>query len=728
MTPRQVEGRRSPLRRGTAWVLAGVLAAASACTGNDDADDASDTLTVTALSTRPETVSGGDVLIQIAGDDGVTDDLTVTVDGRDVSDAFTGDEGGDDDGDSAIGLIDGLPEGESVIEAETSGGETGSLTVINHPVAGPIFSGPHLEPFACTTVDNGLGEPLDDDCAAATVVRWTYVNAAGETAPLPDPAQLPADVATTEIDGATVPLVIRTESGTIDRGVYWLHVLDPDPTADTWDRSAWNGNLVYRFGGGCGTTFSQGAVLGDSASAAGAFLDVDLLRQGYAQATNTLNTFQVQCNDVLSAEAALMTKERFAEAYGVPTHTVGEGGSGGAIQQLLIAQNYPGIIDAVVAGVPFPDALSIAPGVTDCGLLEHFYASPAGAVFTDEQRAAVNGHLVSETCGSWARSFLATVDPTTGCALPPEQVYDPETNPDGARCTLQDSIVNLLGTDPDTGFARRPIDNTGVQYGLEALEADVITVDQFLDLNEMIGGYSLDGVPVPERMAAEADEVSQLFRTGRINTGGGGLDQVPVLLLNTYTDPLGDIHDRFRLFTILERLRQDDGSRPNTVMWTLPGGEDLIESLIGAAGRETRAEMVGVAVEWLEGIDSPVDERSPDDVATARPPEVTDVCVTPDGERHTGGDELYEDGTPCATAYPVRGDARIAAGGPLEGLAGKCALTDVDPASYGVGLTSAQESRLQAVFPNGVCDYDEPGVGITELDGTWLDYSDGPPS
>jgi hypothetical protein len=693
-----------------------------ACSGDDAGGDAAPALTVRALSTRPDTVSGGNVLVQV---EDVHGDLTVSAGGRDVSDAFTV------DGDVAVGLVEGLAEGESVVEAESSDGAAGSLAVVNHPVTGPIFSGPHLEPYACTTVENGLGEPLDEDCSAATVVRWSYVTTAGAVAPLADPAQLPADVATTEIDGATVPLVVRTESGTIDRGVYWLHVLDPDPTAGTWDRSAWNGTLVYRFGGGCGTTYSQGSVIGDTGTAAGPFLDLELLRQGYAQATNTLNTFQVQCNDVLSAEAALMTRERFAEGFGVPTHTVGEGGSGGAIQQLLIAQNYPGIIDAVVAALPFPDALSIAPGVVDCGLLQRFYRTPAGAAFTEAQRAAVNGHLVSATCGAWETSFLGGINPTDGCSLPPEQVYDPVANPDGARCTLQDSAVNLVGVDPDTGFARRPIDNVGVQYGLAALQDGVISVDQFLDLNEAIGGYDIDGVPVPERMVADPDDLELLFRTGRITTGGG-LTQVPVFLLNLYTDPLGDIHDRFRAFTIIDRLRPEDGERPpNVVLWTVPGGDDLVQSLLGAAGQDTRVQLVELAVGWLEGLDDldvPVDERTPDDLAEARPADAVDVCITPDGERLTGGDELYDDGTPCTTAYPVRGDSRIAGGGPLDGLAGKCALADVDPESYGVALTEEQEARLRAVFRDGVCDDDEPPVGVAELQGTWLDFSEGPPS
>ena len=39
-----------------------------------------------------------------------------------------------------------------------------------------------------------------------------------------------------------------------------------------------------------------------------------------------------------------MTKERFIEGYGVPRYTVGVGGSGGAIQQYVYAQNHPGVI------------------------------------------------------------------------------------------------------------------------------------------------------------------------------------------------------------------------------------------------------------------------------------------------------------------------------------------------------------------------------------------------
>jgi hypothetical protein len=84
--------------------------------------------------------------------------------------------------------------------------------------------------------------------------------------------------------------------------VYWISVLDPHPQAERVDRAGWNGRLVYRYGGGCGQSFGQGETLGTST------LSDPLLSTGYAVATATFNTFQVQCNDVLSAETTMMVK------------------------------------------------------------------------------------------------------------------------------------------------------------------------------------------------------------------------------------------------------------------------------------------------------------------------------------------------------------------------------------------------------------------------------------
>jgi hypothetical protein len=174
-------------------------------------------------------------------------------------------------------------------------------------------------------------------------------------------------------------------------------------------------------------------------------VDPSLLQKGYAVVTSTLNTYQSVCNEVLSAEVALMTKEHFIERYGVPAFTIGEGGSGGAIQQIQIAQNYPGILDAIAPAVPFPDAISTAQTVTDCGLLLRYFATPSGAQLDPEQQRAIAGHRTLDTCQLWARTFLPNIDPTMGCdpAIPPAQIYNAGTNRTGVRCTLQDSAINL---------------------------------------------------------------------------------------------------------------------------------------------------------------------------------------------------------------------------------------------------------------------------------------------
>ena len=77
--------------------------------------------------------------------------------------------------------------------------------------------------------------------------------------------------------------------------------------------------------------------------------------------------------------------------------------------------------------------------------------------------------------------------------LPAAERYNPLTNPAGARCDVYDHAVNVFGRDPVTHFALRPLDNVGIQYGLAALKRGTLTVDQFLDLNEKVGGYDFDG-------------------------------------------------------------------------------------------------------------------------------------------------------------------------------------------------------------------------------------------
>ena len=60
---------------------------------------------------------------------------------------------------------------------------------------------------------------------------------------------------------------------------------------------------------------------------------------------------------------------------------------------------------------------------------------------------------------------------------------------------------------------------------------------------------------------------------------------------------------------------------------------------------------------------------------------------------------------------PESSPRQVAGGARTEDLL-KCQLKPLDPAEYAPATVSAgQLARLQAVFPQGVCDWSKPGVG-----------------
>ncbi|HEY6532893.1 MAG TPA: DUF6351 family protein, partial [Acidimicrobiales bacterium] len=395
---------------------------------------------------------------------------------------------------------------------------------------------------------------------------------------------------------------------------------------------------------------------------------------------------------------------------------------------------------------------SIAAGASDCGLLERWFGrdggsagiiprgEPSGADLTDDQQQAITGFGSLLTCPFWTRTYLETLDPSEGCdrALL-SQVWDLAVRPRGVRCTFQDSNVNLLGTDPETGFADRPLDNVGVQYGLEALQDGVISVEQFLELNEHIGGFDINGAWQPERTRAGDDALARAYQSGMVTAGtataeagalgtpgSGGLAEVPVIVQNAYTDTLGDIHDRQRAFAIRDRLRSPDGAAdPNLAIWTVPAGAGIaaLANLITGGSVEAGLPLVQVLDEWLtRAEEDAASGRSSgawaERLAAARPVGADDRCLLPSGETVTG-EGVYDAGSPCSDAYPIHSDPRRVAGALLVDDTLACTLTEIDPDAYRVGFSDDQLERVRSIFPDGVCDWDVPGREQQAPLGTW---------
>jgi len=676
------------------------LGALLAFTGGQATAPAAGRLEIRVLSSpRADLVSGGDALVEVTG--AATEPVALDVNGAPGGGGLRYDARRR----SMVGLVTGLKQGANLLTAR-SGRRSARLRIVNHSKDGPILSGPHMLPYECRTVESGMGPATDDKCNAPTRIEWFYRSTANAFKPLPA-GPLPADVARTAVGGVSIPYVVRVESGTLNRTIYRIATLD-DPAHNDAGRpgAGWNERLAVSFGGGGGAKYNQGVM------PVQAVLNDLFLSRGFAHIVASELVNDLHGNAVLQGEALMMIKEHFIERFGVPRWTVGSGGSGGAIQQYVITQIYPGLLDGIQPESAFPDS---SPMIADCGLLEGYWQKADAKVWTEAKRAAVTG-FAPATCKMWNATFVPVVRAAhkPGCALKDQSlVYDARSNPRGARCSIVDWRVNQLGRDPVTGFAYRYDDNVGLQYGLKALNDGVIGVDEFLDLNERIGGLDLDGNPQVERTRAQLQGVRRTYEAGFINTGGGGLATVPILSFRGYADPAGDIHDRFRDIVVSERLRKANGNRDNAVFWVASADRKKLEIV--------RAQALDTMTRWLDAIAAAPGSLTRAKVIRLKPADAVDAYFDAQGVKHpepltlTGPSE-------ASRLYPFYSDPRVVAGGPLSVDVLKCQLKPVSPPDYKVSFASSQWARLKRVFPDGVCDFMREGVGQVLIKGTYRRY------
>ena len=707
------------MKRLAAWAFA-VIAVGTGTATAPPVDGAE----VQTLSNRPDKVSGGDVLIRVALPPGASiSDVQVELNGNSVRDQLAVEPGGQ----ALIGLVTGLSDGDNRIEARAKNASTDKITVVNHPITGPVFAGPHEQPFFCQThlfrpYPNAAfltSGPIQDPCSVPTRVDYVYRSTTGAFTAFDPSAPRPANLATT-MTGA--PYIVRIETGTINRAIYQIAILDdpavPGPDLVTRTDTGWNGRLAYTFGGGCQAGWHK-----QGASTGGVLNDM-MLTRGFAVASASLNVFGNNCNDLLAAETMMMVKERFIEAFGPPRYTLGWGCSGGSYQVHQIGDNYPGLLDGIVPQCSFPDVnFGTIHTISDARLLSN-YGANAGVPFTQEELRAVSGfgvfgHIPALTANA------ARIDPVPGefDAIVDSTVrYHPTSNPGGARATTYDHAVNAFGRDRDTGFARRPLDNVGIQYGLGALNAGQITKAQFFDLNEKIGGYDADANFVAARTVADPDATRAAYETGRLLNGGGGLAEMPILdfdLIYSDLTPNGDIHMKFQHFTTRARLLKANGHTDNHVMWS--GGD-------GARSAFVSAQAFTQMAAWLDNVasDTSSDPRAVK-VVKNKPATLTDGCWTGGATPAFRAEPQFLGGPGtsfCNDRYPGFSSPRMVAGGPLTNDVIQCRLRQVRTEDYQVTFTKDELARLRRIFPQGVCDWSRAGVGQRELLDTWITFTD----
>ncbi len=413
------------------------------------------------------------------------------------------------------------------------------------------------------------------------------------------------------MDGKTVPMIVRWERGVINRFMYSIMMLSPASQTATPDFSAWNKRLLFSFSGGVAIGHYQGS------PSVNDMRYLNGLQMGYAVIYSTGTRTNTHYNLQLGGETAIMVKDRFVSAYAEPEYTVAVGGSGGAIQQYVYGQNHPGLIDAGVPQYSYPDMVTQTIHVGDCELLERWLDSKVLADPLSVWRTWVNRTLIEGLNSSAVipNPYAAVMPymPTPGStecingwrglsplALNPHFGTAPGYNPavhGPVEWTHWGDLVNIYGTD-ETGFARSPWDNVGVQYGLAAVKSGAITPNQFLDLNANVGAWkrsadmvqegcpyiaalcatqlpdvwsarnmqlSPDGgaTPAPRRLG-DPKAQHAAYRSGMVFRGK--LD-IPVIDWRHYLEPFLDMHNSHQSFAARQRLLNYDGRASNQLIW-----------------------------------------------------------------------------------------------------------------------------------------------------------------
>src|SRR5258705_13925761 len=98
----------------------------------------------------------------------------------------------------------------------------------------------------------------------------------------------------------------------------------------------------------------------------------------------------------------------------------------------------------------------------------------------------------------------------------------------------------------------------------------MIDAEQLLDLNSRVGGYDLDGNIVAAREVADRKALRLAYRTGRIDSGAGGLPDLPIIHFRPWRGDIGHVHDAIRSHRFRARLIAPNGTAANPVKMDCP--------------------------------------------------------------------------------------------------------------------------------------------------------------
>lgn len=312
---------------------------------------------------------------------------------------------------------------------------------------------------------------------------------------------------------------------------------------------------------------------------------------------------------------------------------------------------------------------------------------------------------------------------------------------DGVEWTHAADAINVYGVD-ETGYGRNPWDNVGVQYGLEALADGDLSSAEFLDLNSKIGSWKEpidmveegcpfvgskctdltemdpwsarqmqlspdDGVTPAPRREGDLIAMQRAYETGLVFRGA---PDIPFIDWRHYLEEELDMHNTSQSFVTRQRMIDESGNHDNQVVWFTDARP--------SAQFDQTAMALDVLHDWITNIQA----NPAGGVGGNKPAAAVDSCFATDGSLLHSGDDVWDgildDGAAgaCTEEFPVHSTSRRQAGGPITGSVFKCQTKTVVQAvadgDYGAWTpTGAEIARLEHIFPDGVCDYDQADAG-----------------
>lgn len=692
---------------------------------------ATDASVIKILSNRADMISGNDALVEVlfpATADKST--AKIMLNDKDITSAFAQRANG-----RYMGLVTELLLGSNTIGVTAKGTSGASSVIINHPNAGPIFAFAAVQQLPRYFCQNSTVDIATCDQPAEYTYLYKSTDRSKSGLQAYDPMHPPSDVATaTTDDGKTMPFIVRQELGYQDRDQYKILTLfEPGKDWKPWAPQAqWNHKLVITHGGSCGVSYGPSdAPLNDYS---GTIPDNPLFEQSYVTAlgrgfavlSTALDNTGHNCDVALGAESLMMAKERLVEQYGELRYTIGTGCSGGSIAQATIANAYPGIYQGLITMCSYPDTFSAGLQFADLYGMRLYFEDPSkwaqGVIWSPTQFGDVEGHLTHlNAITSSELLFKGATNPVGSCFG--DKSYHPQNNPGGVRCGIIDAMPEIFGlresgvwSDMEKlakrGFVGLPLGNTGVQYGLVALQQGRITPAQFVDLNIKIGGFNIDVQPQDERTRADRPALGNAYKSGMIDMTNN-LNTVPII--NFLGSDPGAAHDSVHAFWTRRRLDREHGNHDNHVMWAGPvpliGDPNYVYQGLTAMDR------------WLAAIETdtstkPISEK----IVSKKPADIHDQCS--DGLGHKVLDDICVQLVEPVYAY---GTPRTVAGDTNTADNLECKLKPFSRSDdYGLGkylFTEDQWKQLEKLFEDGVCDYSKPGEGKQPTQ-TWLGYRD----